>query len=194
MNKRLRASLTRWDLFCGILMFSALVTTAIGSVIFVKLSVSDGVMSGLGDGLFFLLWVFGLAGMIICFIGNATGKIIMATIGFGWSSLSSIWVFIVHGCGENDLCFYDTSQNAWLAAICLAILASLLFYDKKKAKIAPVGKFLIKVVARSMVVMWACVLLLAVATLNKPLPLRIDRTAHPTTQQFGELGKDADNP
>ncbi|GKQ30131.1 hypothetical protein [Pseudomonas syringae] len=70
------------------------------------------------------------------------------------------------------------------AAICLVILASLLFYDKKKEKIAPAGKVFIKVLARSMVVVWACALLLAVASFNKPLPLRIDRTVHPTTQQF----------
>ncbi|MCD5972721.1 hypothetical protein [Pseudomonas quasicaspiana] len=166
-------------------MFSALAITIIGSVIFLKPEAAGGPMSGLGDGLFFFIWVFGLAGTVICFIGNAAAKIIMAIIGFGWSSLSSIGGFIAHRCGENDLCSYDTSQNIWLAAICLVILASLLLYDKKKEKIAPAGKFFITVLARSMVVVWACVLLLALATFNKPLPLQIDRTAHPTTEQFG---------
>ena len=166
-------------------MFSALAITIIGSVIFLKPEAAGGPMSGLGNGLFFLIWVFGLAGTVICFIGNATGKTIMAMIGFGWSSLSLIGGGIAHRCVENDLCSYDTSQNVWLAAICLVILASLLLYDKKKEKIAPAGKTLIKVLARSMVGVWACVLLLALATLNKPLPLEIDRTAHPTTEQFG---------
>ncbi|WP_241766486.1 hypothetical protein [Pseudomonas avellanae] len=184
MNKRLCASRTSWDYLCGILMFFALAITVIGSVIFVRSEASGGPVSGLGDGLFFLIWIFGLAGTVICFIENATGKKIMAIIGFGWSSLSSTWDFIVNRCGENDLCAYDTSQSAWLAAICLVILASLLFYDKKKEKIAPAGKVFIKVLARSMVVVWACALLLAVASFNKPLPLRIDRTVHPTTQQF----------
>lgn len=118
----------------------------------------------------------------------------MAMIGFGWSSLSSIGGFIAHRCGENDLCSYDTSQHVWLAGICLVILASLLLYDKKKEIIAPAGKTLIKVLARSMVAVWACVLLLTLATLNKPLPLRIDRAAHPTTEQFGNRGGYTDNP
>ncbi|MCD5978978.1 hypothetical protein [Pseudomonas quasicaspiana] len=175
-------------------MFSALAITIIGSVIFLKPEAAGGSMSGLGDGLFFFIWVFGLAGTVICFIGNATGKTIMAMIGFGWSSLSLIGGFIAHRCVENDLCSYDTSQNVWLAAICLVILASLLLYDKKKEKIAPAGKTLIKVLARSMVGVWTCVLLLALATFNKPLPLQIDRTAHPTTEQFGNQGGDTDNP
>jgi hypothetical protein len=184
MKEKQRTEKTRWELFCGILMIVALVITVIGAIVFIRPRATNGPMSGLGDGLFFIVWIFGLIGLVFCYVENATGKKQIAIIGFGWSALSLIWDVIAHKCDYADeSCSYDTSHNGWMLAICISVFVVLLFYDKTKDKIPTVGKLLIKVFARSMVVVWACALLFSIAMFNKPLPLRIDRTAHPITPQ-----------
>ena len=126
--------------------------------------------------------MFGIFGLFVLFIENAAGKKLFAIFGIGCSILLLAWDLIVYKCPENEQCLEDVSGNGWLLAICLAVLAALLIYDKKKKKIPTVGKFLIKVFSRSMIVVWACALLFFVATINKPLPLHIDRTTHPIKQ------------
>jgi hypothetical protein len=179
MKKWLCTTHTRWEIF----MFVALAITLLGSIPFFVPSATDGRMGGLGVGLFFSIWVFGVFGLFVLFMENAAGKKLFAILGIGCSILLLAWGLIIYKCPENELCLEDINGNGWLLTICLVVLASLLAYDKTKEKIPPLGKCLIKVFARSMVVVWACALLFFVATVNKPLPLRIDRTAHPVTQE-----------
>lgn len=185
MKNKLNAVKTRWQMFCGLLMAVALGITLLGSLPFFRPNATNGSMGGLGDGLFFGVWLFGVFGLIVFFIENATGKKLFAILGVGWSILGLAWGLLVYSYPYNQLCLHDTTNNGWLLAASLAVLVSLFAYEKTKEKIPPFGKFLIKAFARSMVVVWTCALLFAVATFNRPLPLRIDRTAHPITQQSG---------
>ena len=53
MKNELNGTKTRWEIFCGILMFVALAITLLGSIPFFVPYATDGRMGGLGVGLFF---------------------------------------------------------------------------------------------------------------------------------------------
>lgn len=183
MNNDSNTDQHRWRLFFALVMASALAITLAGTIIFLRPQETNGPMSGLGAGLFFLIWAFGLTGLCLCHIGHANGRWQMTLIGFTWSILSLTWDSIARGCNVNDPCAHDTSDNGWMIAICLMVFASLLVYDKTREKIPPASQMFIKVIVRTLIAAWVGSLLFIIAMFNQHLPLQIDRTAHPLTQQ-----------
>lgn len=166
MNKQRYGIITRWEICCGILMLLALLITIFGSFVLFAPHAINGPMGGLGDGLFFVIWLFGALGLFVLFMANAFGKKVFAILGFGCSIAALVYGLVSYRCLANELCLYDTSDNLWLIAVCSTLLVALFVYDKKKEKIPTIGKTCIKVFLRSMIIAWACTLFFFAITLN----------------------------
>ncbi|WP_143131365.1 hypothetical protein [Noviherbaspirillum humi] len=175
-----------WRVACSFLMVVALAVTILGSLSFFSAGLGDGPpMNGMGDGAFFLVWVFGLTGIFLCYLAGAAGRRTVAILGFGWSSLALLWRLIVYQCAIEEFCTVESSENTTLLVICIAVICALLFYDRKKENFPSAVNVFTKVIAWLLIILWACSLAVFVVSFNKPLSIQIKRSSRSIMLGFG---------
>jgi len=108
-------------------------------------------------------WLFGCAGLLICYFLNAKGKDLMAIIGFGISALCFLWEGLAYGCDNYERCAIDRDDRMRSALICLFVVCALLTYGKAKKNIPTLARRMVRAIAWLLVVLWLAGLLYIIA-------------------------------
>ena len=115
------------------------------------------------DFLLVVAWLFGCAGLSICYFLDAKGKDPMAITGFGISALCFMWEGLAYGCDNFERCAIDRDDQIRSAQICLLVGCALLTYGKVKKNIPMLARRIVRAIAWLLVVLWLAALLYIIA-------------------------------
>lgn len=162
----------RWERFCGVVMAAALLFVLFGTIVFVRPSGMGGPMSGAGDGLAIVLWVFGMVGMVAGFLQQAEKRTLLINLGLGWSIIALFASLLLYQCPFNEMCERDSDGNGTILLWCVAVRVVLHTYDTYQEWFHRGVQLAVRGVSLLVLLTWIGGILAALASAAGWLPLR----------------------
>lgn len=134
MQETIKVADNGWRTVCNMPMLLALVAVIVGSAPLFGPCDCGGDVSP-GDLMFMVPWAYGMLGLALCYLEDATLKKALGIVGLAWSGFTLLWMSLSSTTAMDGAALvypFGRAGNMVLLAACLAAGMALLAYERHR--------------------------------------------------------------